>query len=253
MTANDQRASTPADRRGDARPGPARKRLAVLCDFDDTAASQNVAHLLLERFAGGREIRHREDFRAGRTSFREYQERAFNETGVPVAEMEAYVRENARLRPGFAESVVAARRAGVEFTVVSAGLDFYIRALLESQGHGALRVIAVGANRPGRGTEGPISYDYPAGQEACEGDWAVCKCRAVEKAKLAGAATIFVGDGMRSDSCAAAKADTVFARSNLLEHCRATGIVATPFDTDLFPLAKFLDGAAAGNPPPGQA
>ena len=214
--------------------------LTVICDFDDTAAAQNVAHLLLDKFAGGRDHKHLEGLRAGRLSFREYQERAFLETRVPVPEMAAYVRANASLRPGFSESVQAARAAGVVFAIVSAGLDFYIRALLDREGHHALPVTAVKATQvksPGQ----RIRYDYPQGQEQCRGDWAVCKCRAVEAAKAEGGRVIFAGDGVRSDACAAAKADVIFARARLLEHCKAENIAAEPFDGDLFPLAEYLD------------
>jgi 2-hydroxy-3-keto-5-methylthiopentenyl-1-phosphate phosphatase len=41
---------------------------------------------------------------------------------------------------------------------------------------------------------------------------------------------VLVGDG-RSDFCAAAHADVVFARASLLEHCRARGIPCVPFET----------------------
>ncbi len=216
-----------------------RPPLTVICDFDDTAASQNVAHILLERFAEGRDKKHVEDFRAGRATFREYQERGFNEIRAPISEMEAHVRQNAALRPGFTEAVAAARQAGAGFAVASAGLEFYIRPLLEREGHGALPIVAVKATQTAPGSAAPIRYDYPVSREGCGGDWAVCKCKVVQAAKAAGGTVVFVGDGMRSDACAAAKADKVFARAKLLEHCNANGIRATPFE-DLFPLADFL-------------
>ncbi|MSQ07742.1 MAG: hypothetical protein EXR44_00325 [Dehalococcoidia bacterium] len=213
--------------------------LTVICDFDDTAASQNVARLLLDRFAEGRDKRHVEDFRAGRITFREYQERSFNEIHVPISEMEAHVRNNASLRTGFAEAVAAARQAGAGFAIASAGIEFYIRPLLEREGHGALPIVAVKATQAAHGSADPIRYDYPVSREGCEGDWAVCKCKVVQKAQGEGGTVIFVGDGIRSDACAAGKADKVFARAKLLEHCTTNGIKATPFD-DFLPLAEFL-------------
>jgi len=50
---------------------------------------------------------------------------------------------------------------------------------------------------------------------------------------------IFIGDGLRSDSCAAEKADTVFARSRLLEHCRNNGIEAIEFE-DFHSIAEYI-------------
>ena len=153
--------------------------------------------------------------------------------------MEGHVRETASLRPGFNESVAAARQAGARFVIASAGLEFYIRALLDKGGHRALPVIAVRATPARTGKSGRIRYDYPDDQGGCDGDWAICKCRVVQAAKAKGGRVVFVGDGTRSDACAAAKADIVFARARLLEHCQATGIPATPFE-DLFGLAEFL-------------
>lgn len=215
--------------------------VTVVCDFDDTAAAQNVARMLLDRFAEGREMKHLEDFRAGRATFREYQERGFNEVHASIAVMEAYVRENASLRPGFHEAVDAAREAGAGFVIVSAGLEFYVRALLDREGHSSLPAIAVKASQAGPGAGARIRYDYPVPCDGCAGDWAVCKCRVVEAARAGGSRVIFAGDGLRSDACAAAKADVVFARSRLLEHCRAQGIKAAPFE-DLFPVSEFLKG-----------
>jgi 2-hydroxy-3-keto-5-methylthiopentenyl-1-phosphate phosphatase len=142
--------------------------------------------------------------------------------------------------------VAAAGRSGAAFTVVSAGLDFYIRALLSREGHGKIPVIAVEARQKGGSDGGRIRYDYPAGQGRCAGDWAICKCRAVEAAKRCGRTVIFAGDGTRSDACAAAKADVVFARAKLLEHCRAEGIPVRPFEADLYPLAEFLERLPRG-------
>ena len=198
-----------------------------------------AAPLLLERFAGRRDKQHREAFRAGRLSFREYQERAFLEIRASISDMEAHVRETASLRPGFNESVAAARQSGARFVIVSAGLEFYVRALLDREGHRTLPVIAVRATAAGAGESGRIRYDYPDGQDGCDGDWAICKCRVVQAAKIGGGRVVFAGDGVRSDACAAARADVVFARARLLEHCQATGIPATPFE-DLFPLTEFL-------------
>ncbi len=220
--------------------------IAIFCDFDETAAVQNVARLLLDRFAGGREKPHREAYLAGEISFKEYQERAFHETDATSHEMAAYVRENAALRPGFSECVAAARSVGAAFSIVSAGLDFYIHALLEREGHAGLTVTAVSVTEP-PSAQGRFQYDYPWGLGGCGANSTMCKCRTVEAAKDSGATVVFVGDGLTSDACAAAKADVVFARSKLLEHCTATGIPCTAFE-NLHPLAEFIGSATRRNP-----
>ncbi|MBM3957162.1 MAG: HAD-IB family phosphatase [Gemmatimonadetes bacterium] len=211
---------------------------AVVCDFDDTAAAVNVARMLLARFGTSETARHERDFLAGRTSFRVYQERAFRSVEASLDEMAAHAAGHATLRPGLAESVEAARRAGCPFAIVSSGLDFYVSAVLARHGLSDVPVVAVGTRRPAaRGA--PIRYDYPCGRDSCRGDWGVCKCAAIETARRNGGQVVFVGDGLRSDACAAEKASKVFARRLLLEHCRRNGIPATPFE-DLYPLAEYL-------------
>ena len=54
-----------------------RRRPAVLTDFDDTAAAQNVAELLLHRFGHPSWTEVRERFRAGELSLKDYQEITF--------------------------------------------------------------------------------------------------------------------------------------------------------------------------------
>ncbi len=217
----------------------------VACDFDDTAAEMNVAQMLLERFAARTTRMHRELFSRGETDFREYQERAFDEVRATVGEMSEYVSRNASLRPGFAELVEAASGTGGSVKIVSAGLRFYIRALLDARGFEKLDIVAVDATASSTG-RGPFRYDYPLRLRGCDPAGAVCKCKAIMDAKAAGMRTVFIGDGLRSDACAAARAEVVFARSRLLNYCRENGIPANPFES-LHPAASFLR-AQSGKP-----
>ncbi len=212
--------------------------LSINCDFDDTAATANVAHLLLERFGGAgakesaRAYRHRE------ITFREYQEQAFNAVDATMAEMYEYVKQHALLRPGFRELADAASATEHDLTVVSAGLDFYIQALLDANSLGNIPIVAV-AVREQSAPDGPFRYDYPVSRADCDAAWGVCKCQAIDDARTAGMQTVFVGDGPGGDACAAAEADFVFARGRLLTHCRQNNIAATPFEL-LHPVVDFV-------------
>ena len=57
----------------------------MLIDFDDTAAAQNVAELLLERFGSDEWREIREGFRRGESNLRTYQEDAFATTEASEA------------------------------------------------------------------------------------------------------------------------------------------------------------------------
>ena len=81
----------------------ARTRPAVLTDFDDTAAAQNVAELLLNQFGdpSWKDVRQR--FRDGHMSLKEYQEITFRNIQADRATMQSYVKDHANLRPFFRE------------------------------------------------------------------------------------------------------------------------------------------------------
>ncbi len=224
--------------------------LSLSVDFDETAATANVARLLLDRFtnAGVREVEraHRD---GEETTFREYQELAFNAVDASVAEMAESVKQNASLRPGFRELVDTCSTSGHDLKVVSAGLDFYIQALLDGNDLGHIPIVAVSAHEKGA-PGGPFRYDYPRSRADCDPAWGVCKCAALDDARAAGMQTVFVGDGPRGDACAAARADFVFARGRLLRYCRQNRIPATPFE-HFGPVVEFVKTHSLRDQDPG--
>ena len=213
--------------------------LSISCDFDETAATANVARMLLDRFSNAKvrevETAHRS---RGETTFREYQELAFNAVEATQAEMAEYVKQNAALRPGFEDLADACTALGHDLKVVSAGLDFYIQALLDANGLGHVPIVGVFV-RERAAPDGPFRYDYPRSRADCDPAWGVCKCAVMDDAREAGMQAVFVGDGPRGDACAAARADFVFARGRLLRYCRQNNIPATPFET-LVPVVDFV-------------
>ena len=115
---------------------------AVLSDFDDTAAEQNVAELLLERFGHPtwREVRDR--FRQGGLSLKEYQEITFSSIEADRDAMRNYVMERANFRPYFRELCGFCQDRDIPLAIVSQGLDFYITALLDKEGLSQIPVYA---------------------------------------------------------------------------------------------------------------
>ena len=219
--------------------------IAVFADFDDTLTIQNAAHFLLQRFAPEAMKKYSGMYRSGEITFREYQEQSFNAVTASVEEMQAVVAAEIQLRAGLRELLNAVSEVGGTFTVVSAGLSFYIEPVLEAHGFKDLPVVCGTAGRDA--AEGAsFRYDYPfknAQNEPCSGEWATCKCRAITEAGT-GVTTVFVGDGTTSDACVAPKADYVFARDRLLRICIDSGIDAAPFE-DFYPVAEFVRKFAA--------
>ena len=202
--------------------------VAVLCDFDDTTAVENVAELVMERFGGEEWLDFRRRFREGDLTLRQYQEMAFNSVRANRDEMMEAVRERATLRPGFKEMYDYCRRREVPLAVVTNGLDFYVEALIKREGLDGLPVYAVQTRFSNNGP----AFSYPHAREGCS-DYGNCKCKVLEEFRKDGFRVIYAGDS-RSDYCAAAHADLVFAHKGLTSFCRTYGI-------NYLPLNDFFD------------
>ena len=196
---------------------------AFLTDFDDTAAVQNVAELLLHRFGAENWTDVREQFREGQLTLKEYQEITFREVRADRAAMQHYVRERATLRPWFSELYQFCDSRRIPLAVVSQGLDFYISALLERDGFGDVPIYAVDTTFQ----EGRIFYHYNhtyPGKET-QGN---SKAYVVEQFQEQGYYVVYAGDGI-SDLEASRQADLVFAHRTLARYCDQEGIPYTPF------------------------
>ena len=197
---------------------------AFLTDFDDTAAVQNVAELLLNRFGAENWTDVRQQFREGKLTLKEYQEITFREIRADRAAMQYYVKEYAILRPWFSELYQFCVSQGIPLAVVSQGLDFYISALLERDGFGDIPIYAVDTTFQ----DGRIAYHYNHAYPGMESQ-GNSKAYVVEQFQERGYYVVYAGDGV-SDLDASRQADLVFAHRTLARFCDEGGIPFTPFE-----------------------
>lgn len=205
---------------------------AVLCDFDDTTAMENVAELLLQHFSQNEEWqRLRRSFREKKITFMAYQEKAFTATGATREAMAALVREKATLRPYFKQLWEYCRNREIPLAIVSVGLDFYVDALLEREELEDVPRYTVNTSFAPEG----IAFEYPnqwdgsgaSTQDVCS-EWGNCKCAVLSRYKRSDHRILYVGDG-RSDFCPASIADYVLARGPLVDLCRENGMPFSEF------------------------
>ena len=206
-------------------------RVVVLVDFDGTAAAQNVAETLLEHygsdqfFGGGEWKAHREAFRKGEMTLRNYQELSFNGLDATLEEMSEGLKGMCWPREGFEEFVDFCYTNAIQLIVITNGLQFYVDSVLEHAGLKGISVCAVGCE----GAPRRLRYWYPYETTECW-EWGNCKCRVLEESRSRGDVKIvMIGDGY-SDYCAARLADAAFARAAMRDHCDANGVVFIPFE-----------------------
>ncbi len=210
---------------------------AVLCDFDDTVAVENVAELLLNHFGDGQWHELRQQHRQKLITLKEYQELTFAAITADRETMKSLVKERATLRPYFKELWSYCQDNHIPLAIVSHGLDFYVEALLEREGLKQIPFFAVNTYYTSQG----IAYRYPYAWEGCKWESGNCKCATLRQYKERGHTVLYAGDG-RSDYCPATReADLVFARSSLAQQCRQEGIHFVEFED----FSKVLDALKA--------
>ena len=208
-------------------------RPAVICDFDETTAVENVAHLILSQSPGATSWQDlRTQSQSNDISFREYQEESFRKAGMGLEQMQDLVRQNATLRSHFKELSQLCQSHNIPLAIVTVGLDFYVDALLDREELGHIPRYSASTSFSVDG----IDFDYPhcwdgtgaSNRETCS-RWGTCKCSVVNAYKRTGHSVIYVGDGV-SDYCPASIADFVFARSLLAEVCKDKGLLHAEFE-----------------------
>jgi 2,3-diketo-5-methylthio-1-phosphopentane phosphatase len=218
----------------------------VLIDFDDTAAEQNVAELLLKRFGNAtwQEVRLR--FRAGEINLKEYQEITFRNIQADQATLQDYVKAHANLRPYFRDLWDYCLAHGIPMAIVSQGLDFYIRALLDGEGFPQIPVYSVVTRFTPQGIT--YQYDYTRPGQESRGN---SKGLVVDRYRQRGHYVFYVGDGI-SDFEAAGRTDLLFAHRTLADECVRQGIPFQPF-TDFSVVLQALEEYVGNGHRPGHS
>jgi len=195
----------------------------ILCDFDGTVSVEDITDSLLERFArpGWQTIE--QAWRRGEIGSHDCMAEQVALFDASREEIDAHL-DSMMIDRAFPAFVADAENAGVPLAIVSDGLDYAIRRILDSHGLGRLPIIA---NR--LEADGPRSWrlDFPFGSPTCRIASGNCKCACAGRAREDERRVLLIGDGA-SDFCVAGEADLVFAKHRLIEHCRSAGIAYVP-------------------------
>lgn len=178
---------------------------AVISDFDGTILRNDLPELALKRF-GQTGWKHFDDMlAAGRISLEECIRNQYAMISAPSRkEIAEYTDGFCEFRPGFDLLLRECRDRNIDFTIVSAGLDFCIRHAFESARLGLPRLICPKSSFvPGGGFRLVFPELRFSTSRDFKEDW-------VDYRKKRGYDVIFMGDGP-GDFYAASRADAVFA------------------------------------------
>jgi 2-hydroxy-3-keto-5-methylthiopentenyl-1-phosphate phosphatase len=196
--------------------------MRLVLDWDGTVTEVDTLHMVLLEF-GDPEVYLRTERSLGRKlTLHEVIALEFETVRAPLAEVQAFLVEHARVRPGFAE--LAERHRPL---VVSAGFHELIEPVLAREGV----EVELYANRLEPRPDGWRARFRD--EEPCPVCGEPCK-----RAALPPGPVVYAGDGY-SDRCAALAAQRVFALGGLAAYLDREGVPYEPL-TDFTELARRL-------------
>lgn len=203
--------------------------MKIFCDFDGTAAKNDVGNLLFKTFADDRCFEIVQRWKEGKISSKECLTQECKITRITRTELEEFS-DAQELDPYFVELVSYCQARNVEVEILSDGLDFYIDRILKK--YELDRKVNIHSNRMQFRNGNRIEPEFPYYKYGC-GQCANCKGYHVQQAQVNPA--VYIGDGL-SDRCGARKADVVFAKQgrDLLRYCQTEKV-------EYFEFADFSD------------
>ncbi|MBB3286521.1 MULTISPECIES: MtnX-like HAD-IB family phosphatase [unclassified Rhizobium] len=208
--------------------------MRVFCDFDGTISIEDATDMVLSRFAGPEWEDIERLWKQGLIGSGECMRRQIALIQASRGELDRFL-DTLAIDPGFEAFLSFCRRGDLPVTIVSDGVDYFIRRILARHGMDGLPIIAnVLTCSVSQGRES-YSLFPPFTAIGCVSGAGVCKCRVVDSHGL----QVYIGDG-RSDFCVSDKVDLVFAKAKLVDYCEENGIPYVGFN-DFFDLLPKME------------
>ena len=202
------------------------RKIIIQCDFDGTVTEDDISFILLDAFAKGDWRKINKQHSEGKITVGRFNERAFGLVRASKKAMLDYLKDKVKVRPGFQKLVELCQQKGIRLVIVSNGLEFYIKGILEDMGLYNLEYHA--AETRFHANKLKVRYIGPDGSVVDSG----YKEKYVNKYLNEGYNVVYIGNGS-SDLSPARGAHQIFATESLLEHCQRTGLTCIPYTSFL--------------------
>lgn len=184
----------------------------ILIDFDGTITRTDVIDALLRTYAiDDSWLEVEEQWQRGEIGSLECLRREFDLIRIDAPTLQQFLDE-IPIDPGAERLFSLARENGVPMTILSDGVDWFIRRIL---GRLNLGTSPLAANTVEQ-TQDRLGFTAPHHDVTCSVRAAHCKCASAARCGDSGVLRkhIYIGDG-RSDLCAASRCEIVFAKGAL--------------------------------------
>ncbi|MBN2239192.1 MAG: HAD-IB family phosphatase [Dehalococcoidales bacterium] len=199
-----------------------KKNILVQCDFDGTITIEDASFAILDAYLPGKWEALFKEHQEGKMSVGEFNTRVFSMVKADKETLLKLIDERVRIRDSFQEFVRYCRDYGYRIVIVSNGLDFYIKHILNKTRSGDLEFHAsITTFDPGGLT---VRHRGPDGNYLDED----VKVAYTDSFLSQGYDVIYLGDGS-SDIMPAKKCSRVFATGNLVSYCERENLECIPF------------------------
>ena len=197
-------------------------KILIQCDFDGTITEEDVSFFILDAFANGDWRSMLQEYKDDKITVGSFNRQAFSMVKESKESLKKLVLEKTRIRPGLPQLLNYYKQQGFRFVIVSNGLEFYIKTILDNLGLDGVEVIAATAEFEPQGII--AKYIGPDGKELQNDFKKAYTSRFVEE----GYKVIYIGNGA-SDVNSARLAEHAFATDTMLEKCRQDDLKCHPF------------------------
>ncbi|WP_075617719.1 2-hydroxy-3-keto-5-methylthiopentenyl-1-phosphate phosphatase [Paenisporosarcina indica] len=199
----------------------------IFCDFDGTITTHDNLIHIMKKFDPPGWTKIKDDILSEKISIQVGVRQMFSMLPSSLKnEIISYVIEEAQIREGFVEFVAYTKTHKIPLYIVSGGIDFFVRPLLEEYGP----FDGIYCNEAEFSGENinivfPNGCDHHCSSQGC----GCCKPSIMREYLSEGTISIVIGDSI-TDIEAAKLADMVIARDLLIEKCEEYNLLYNPFE-----------------------
>lgn len=207
--------------------------IKIFTDFDGTISQEDVGDNLFLTFADTNWDDVVQQWVDGKISSKEVFSIGCETSKISRQQLEKFSDEQS-IDPFFVDFVDYCLQKRYPVTVLSDGLDFYIRRILDNFGFQKLEVLA---NKLIFLESNKIISEFPYYEKGCL-SCGNCKGYQLREHRNDGDVLVYIGDGY-SDRCAVNEADVLFAKGDLKTYCQQNKIYFYEFKNFKDILEKF--------------
>ena len=204
------------------------KQPIIFCDFDGTVTKKDNIVSIMKQFAPPEWEKWKDGVLSQSIGIREGVGAMFSLLPSSLQkEIIHFLFETSEIREGFGDFVQYTNEKGIPLYIVSGGMDFFVKPMLEPFGS-ITGIFCNEADFSGENIQ--IHWPYACDEQCTNQNCGCCKPTIIRKISTKDTHSIMIGDSV-TDFEAAKMADTVIARDYLLEKCGELSIPSHSFET----------------------